>query len=103
MVKQFHNLSDEYLADLIGEQDAMVKPALARLEALKAEAKERPGFEDVSGDHYRVSITRGERKTLDLKALKMRFGSEIAAYEGTAQISTLRITPLFQQKDVCKP
>ena len=99
MSNQFHNLSDEYLADLIGEQDSMVKPMLARLEALKAEAKSR-GIEEASGSHYRISVTHGERKTLDLKALKMRFGSELDPYEGTAPTSTLRITPLFQQKEV---
>ncbi len=53
---RFHNLSNEALADMIGQADAVLKGAEAEAKALKDEFKRR-GLVEVAGDHFTVTAT----------------------------------------------
>lgn len=94
-----HNFTDDYLADEIGAQDAIAKEANARLSALKEEAKRR-GIESAQGSHWRISVTTGERKTLDVKGLRELLGDALDKYDRVSPTCTLRISSLFQQPEV---
>jgi hypothetical protein len=95
-----HNFTNDYLADEIGQQDAIAKAATARLNALKEEAKRR-GIEIAQGSHYRISVDTGERKTLDTKALCELLGKDaLEPYYRTTPTCTLRISSVFQQPEV---
>jgi len=96
MTSNFHNFPDSWLADEIGAQDVIAKDANARLNTLKEEAKRR-GIEVASGSHYRISVTIGERSTLDVKGLRALLGDALTPYERTSPTSTLRVSSLFQQ------
>lgn len=94
-----HNYTPEFLADEIGAQDAIAKEANARLSALKEEAKRR-GIESAQGSHWRISVTAGERETLDTKALRTLLGDALDPYYKKTPTCTLRISSLFQQPEV---
>jgi hypothetical protein len=51
---RFHNLSNEALADMLGQADAVLKGAEAECKALKDEFKAR-GLTDVAGEHFAVT------------------------------------------------
>jgi hypothetical protein len=94
-----HNFTNDYLADEIGALDSQLKDITARLNAHKDEAKRR-GIEIAQGSHYRIAITTGERKTLDVKALRELLGDALDKYERTSPTCTLRISSVFQQPEV---
>ena len=84
---RFHNLSNEALADMLGQADAVLKGAEAECKALKDEFKRR-GLTDVAGDHFTVTATEQIAGRLDTKAVKEYLGESYHRYE-VAVISTV--------------
>ena len=84
---RFHNLSNEALADMIGQADAVLKGAEAECKALKDEFKRR-GLAEVAGDHFTVTATEQISGRLDAKAVKDFLGESYRRFE-VAVISTV--------------
>jgi hypothetical protein len=57
---RFHNVSDQALADLLGQADAVLKGAEAECKMLKDEFKRR-GLVEVAGDQFR-NCHRADRR-----------------------------------------
>jgi len=70
---RFHNVSDEALADLLGQADAVLKGAEAECKLLKDEFKRR-GLVEVAGDQFTVTATEQIAGRLDSKAVKEYLG-----------------------------
>jgi hypothetical protein len=84
---RFHNLSDEALADLLGQADAVLKGAEAEVKLLKEEFKTR-GLVEVAGDNFTVTATEQIAGRLDSKAVKEYLGESYRRFE-VAVISTV--------------
>jgi hypothetical protein len=87
---RFHNLSNEALAEAIGQADAIVKGAEAELSALKAEFKQR-GLLTAAGEHF--TITRSDQISgrLDVAAVKQHLGDAWRKFETTSITTVIRI------------
>jgi hypothetical protein len=70
---RFHNLTDQALADLLGQADAALKGAEAESKLLKDEFKRR-GLVEVAGDHFTVTAAEQIAGRLDSKAVKEYLG-----------------------------
>ena len=84
---RFHNLSNEALADLLGQADAVLKGAEAECKLLKDEFKRR-GLVEVAGDRFTVTATEQIAGRLDSKAVKEYLGESYRRFE-VAVISTV--------------
>jgi hypothetical protein len=84
---RFHNVSDEALADLLGQADAVLKGAEAEVKLLKEEFKTR-GLVEVAGDQFTVTATEQIAGRLDSKAVKEYLGESYRRFE-VAVISTV--------------
>lgn len=84
---RFHNLSNETLADMIGQADAVLKGAEAECKLLKDEFKRRE-LAEVAGDHFTITATEQIAGRLDTKAVKEYLGESYRRFE-TAVISTV--------------
>jgi hypothetical protein len=84
---RFHNVSNEALADLIGQADAVLKGAEAECKLLKDEFKRR-GLVEVAGDQFTVTATEQIAGRLDSKAVKEYLGESYRRFE-IAVISTV--------------
>jgi hypothetical protein len=84
---RFHNVSDEALADLVGQADAVLKGAEAECKLLKDEFKRR-GLVGVAGDNFTVTSTEQIAGRLDSKAVKEYLGESYRRFE-VAVISTV--------------
>jgi hypothetical protein len=84
---RFHNVSDEALADLLGQADAVLKGAEAECKLLKDEFKRR-GLVEVAGDNFTVTATEQIAGRLDSKAVKEYLGESYRRFE-VAVISTV--------------
>ena len=84
---RFHNLSNEALADMLGQADAVLKGAEAECKALKDEFKRR-GLTEVAGDQFTVTATEQISGRLDAKAVKDFLGESYHRFE-VAVISTV--------------
>jgi hypothetical protein len=84
---RFHNLSNEALADLLGQADAVLKGAEAECKLLKDEFKRR-GLVEVAGDQFTVTATEQIAGRLDSKAVKEYLGESYRRFE-VAVISTV--------------
>jgi hypothetical protein len=84
---RFHNVSDEALADLLGQADAVLKGAEAECKLLKDEFKRR-GLVEVAGEHFTVTATEQIAGRLDAKAVKEYLGESYRRFE-VAVISTV--------------
>jgi hypothetical protein len=84
---RFHNVSDEALADLLGQADAVLKGAEAECKLLKDEFKRR-GLVEVAGDQFTVTATEQIAGRLDSKAVKKYLGESYRRFE-VAVISTV--------------
>ena len=80
---RFHNVSDEALADLLGQADAVLKGA----KLLKDEFKCR-GLVEVAGDNFTVTSTERIAGRLDSNAVKEYLGESYRRFE-VAVISTV--------------
>jgi hypothetical protein len=84
---RFHNLSNEALADMLGQADAVLKGAEAECKLLKGEFKRR-GLVEVAGDNFTVTSTDQIAGRLDSKAVKEYLGESYRRFE-VAVISTV--------------
>jgi hypothetical protein len=84
---RFHNLTNEMLADAIGQANAVLKGAEAECKALKDEFKSR-GLLTASGEHFAVTRSDQVSSRLDTKALKQFLGDAWRKFE-TASITTV--------------
>src|ERR1700733_7444162 len=87
IASRFHNVSDQALADLLGQADAVLKGAEAECKLLKDEFKRR-GLAEVAGDHFTVTATEQIAGRLDSKAVKEYLGESYRRFE-VAVISTV--------------
>ncbi len=87
---RFHNLSNEALADMIGQADAVLKGAEAECKALKDEFKAR-GLLEVSGDHFQITATEQIAGRLDVKAVKEYLGESYRRFENVLISTVIRI------------
>jgi hypothetical protein len=86
ITSRFHNLSNEALADALGNADAALKGAEAECKSLKDEFKRR-GLTEVAGDSFTVTATEQIAGRLDTKAVKEYLGESYRRFE-VATIST---------------
>src|ERR1700733_12519857 len=87
---RFHNLSNEALADLLGQADAAVKGAEAECKLLKDEFKRR-GLVEVAGNRFTVTSTEQIAGRLDSKALKEYLGESYHRFENAIVSTVIRI------------
>jgi hypothetical protein len=87
ITSRFHNLSNEALADAIGQADAIFKGAEAETKALKEEFKRR-GLLDAAGEHFAVTRSDQISNRLDVTAVKQFLGDAWRKFE-TAGITTV--------------
>ena len=87
ITSRFHNLSDEALADAIGQTDALLKGVEAEIAALKATFKER-GILAASGERFTVTRSDQVSSRLDVQAVKRFLGDACRKFE-TANITTV--------------
>jgi hypothetical protein len=84
---RFHNLSNEALADAIGNADAVLKGAEAECKALKDEFKSR-GLLTAGGERFTVTRSDQISSRLDVAAVKAFLGDAWRKFE-TASITTV--------------
>ena len=84
---RFHNLSNEALADALGNADAVLKGAEAECKELKDEFKRR-GLLTVAGEQFTVSRSEQISGRLDVSAVKQYLGDFWRRFE-TATVSTV--------------
>jgi hypothetical protein len=87
---RFHNLSNEALADMLGQADAVLKGAEAECKALKDEFKAR-GLLEVAGNHFTVTATEQIAGRLDVKAVKEYLGESYRRFENVLISTVIRI------------
>jgi hypothetical protein len=87
---RFHNLTDQALADLLGQADAVLKGAEAECKLLKDEFKRR-GIVEVAGDNFTVTATDQIAGRLDSKAVKEYLGESYRRFEVTVISTVIRI------------
>lgn len=75
-MNQFSNITPEFLTDSIGELRAAKKEIEEELKWAE-EAYKRFGVESATGELYQSSLTTGERRTLDTKAMKENLDPEV--------------------------
>jgi hypothetical protein len=90
---RFHNLSDQALADAMGQADAVLKGAEADCKALKEEFKSRRLL-TASGEHFTVTRSDQVSSRLDVAAVKAFLGDAWRKFEMTS------ITPVIRIKSV---
>jgi hypothetical protein len=87
---RFHNLSNEALADLLGQSDAVLKGADAECKALKDEFKAR-GLLEVAGEHFTITATEQIAGRLDTAAVKKYLGESWHRFEASVISTVIRI------------
>ena len=87
---RFHNITDETLADMLGQADAVLKGAEAECKSLKDEFKRR-GLTEAAGDHFTVTATEQIAGRLDTKAVKAYLGESYHRYEIAVVSTVIRI------------
>jgi hypothetical protein len=87
---RFHNLSNEALADAIGQADAVLKGAEAEVKALKDEFKAR-GLLTAAGEHFTVNRSDQFSSRLDVAAVKQFLGDAWRRFETTSVTTVIRI------------
>jgi hypothetical protein len=87
---RFHNISNEVLADAIGEADAVLKCAEAECKALKDEFKRR-GLLDAAGEHFAVRASEQISGRLDTKAVREFLGDRYHRFEMAVISTVIRI------------
>ncbi len=80
MTDQFNNLSNEQLADEIGNMNAIVSEQTERLDALKTAFKAR-NCSVARGKYFAVTVSESTSKRLDTKKLREALGDALDGYE----------------------
>jgi predicted phage-related endonuclease len=88
MTTKFNNLSNEQLADEIGNLDSTVKYYTERLEEVKTEFKSR-NCSAARGAQFAVTVSESTSERLDTKKLKEALGDALAGY--TIETTTKRL------------
>src|SRR5271155_447826 len=89
-VSRFHNVSDEALADMLGQADAVLKGAEAECKLLKDEFKRR-GLVEVAGRQFTVTATEQIAGRLDAKAVKEYLGESYYCFENAVVSTVIRV------------
>jgi hypothetical protein len=84
---RFHNISNEALADAIGQADLALKAYEAEVKALKDEFKSR-GLLTATGERFSVTRSDHVNCRLDVAAVKQFLGDAWRKFE-TASITTV--------------
>jgi hypothetical protein len=87
---RFHNLSNEALADALGQADAVLKGAEAEVKALKDEFKAR-GLLTAAGEHFTVTRSDQISSRLDTAAVKAFLGDAWRKFETPSITTVVRI------------
>jgi hypothetical protein len=87
---RFHNLSNEDLADAIGQADALLKGAEAEVKALKDEFKAR-GLLTAAGEHFTVNRSDQISSRLDTAAVKAFLGDAWRRFETPSITTVIRV------------
>jgi hypothetical protein len=87
---RFHNLSNEALADAIGNADLALKAHEAVVKALKDEFKNRRLL-TVAGEHFTVTRSDQVSSRLDTIAVKAFLGDAWRRFETTSITTVIRI------------
>jgi hypothetical protein len=95
ITSKFHNLSNEALADAIGQADALLKGVEAECKALKEEFKSR-GLFTAAGERFTVSRSDQVSSRLDVGSVKQFLGDAWRKFE-TASITTVIRIKAVQQ------
>jgi hypothetical protein len=90
ITSRFHNLSNEALADALGNADAVLKGAEAEAKALKDEFKRR-GLIDAAGEHFAVRASEQISGRLDVGAVKQYLGDSWRRFEVATVSTVIRI------------
>jgi hypothetical protein len=85
-----HNLSNEMLADAIGQADAILKGAEAEVKTLKEEFRRR-GLLDAAGEHFAVRASEQISGRLDTKAVREFLGDRYHRFEQPVVSTVIRI------------
>jgi hypothetical protein len=89
---RFHNLSNEALADAIGNADLALKAHEAEVKALKDEFKSR-GLLTTAGEHFTVTRSNQVSSRLDVAAVKEFLGDAWRRFETASITTVIRIKP----------
>jgi hypothetical protein len=84
---RFHNLSNEALADALGQANALLQGVEAEVAALKATFKER-GILTAAGERFTVTRSDQVSSRMDVQAVKKFLGDAWRKFE-TANITTV--------------
>jgi hypothetical protein len=95
ITSRFHNLSNEMLADAIGQADAVLKGAEGECKALKDEFKRR-GLTEVAGESFTVTATEQIAGRLDVGAVKQYLGDSWRRFEVATVSTVIRIKTVQQ-------
>jgi predicted phage-related endonuclease len=87
---QFNNLSNEQLADDIGNASLMKKEWEEREEALKDEFKARD-CSAARGQHFAVTVSETSSTRLDTKKLRADLGDALTPYETTTTSKRINV------------
>src|ERR1700751_4134745 len=87
---RFHNVSNEALADMLGQADAVLKGAEAECKTLKDEFKRR-ALTEVAGEHFTITATEQIAGRLDTKAVKQYLGESYRRFEIPVISTVIRI------------
>jgi hypothetical protein len=92
---KFHNLSNEALADAIGNADLALKAHEAECKALKEEFKAR-GLLTAAGEHFTVTRSDQVSSRLDTAAVKAFLGDACRKFEAASISTVIRIKPTLR-------
>jgi hypothetical protein len=90
ITSKLHNLSNEALADAIGNADAVLKGAEAECKALKEEFKSR-GLLTAAGERFTVTRSDQVSSRLDTAAVKAFLGDAWRKFETASIMTVIRI------------
>src|SRR6476660_8916321 len=90
ITSKFHNLSNEALADAIGQADAVLKGAEAECKALEEEFKSR-GLLTVAGERFTATRSDQVSSRLDVSAVKQFLGDAWRRFETSSLVTVLRV------------
>jgi hypothetical protein len=89
-ISRFHNLSDEALADTLGQADAALKGAEAECKALKDEVKRR-GLLEATGENFAIRVAEQISGRLEVTAVKQHLGESWRRFEIATVSTVIRI------------
>ena len=95
MASQFHNISNEALADMIGECSHDIKARTKRLDDLKTEFKRRRKVR-IAGEKFEVETSCYSTSSFDAKAARAALGDVLAPFERTTECERTNIRLIMQ-------